>query len=100
MTYLEPSKESLFESIRRSIPSHVEHEEGSALESEGLTFADDGVMLAILVDRGAFMRTLVQRRAAKHRARAEFLKTASSEADLLKAGRIMMDPCLDPARSS
>src|SRR5712691_1576512 len=101
ITHLEPSEESLFESITRSIPSHIWHEERSALGLEGLTFPDDGVMLGELGDRGAFMRKIVESSTRKHQARIDFLKDAfisRGEADLLKAGRIMMDPYHDPAR--
>jgi hypothetical protein len=103
MAYLEDSKELLIDSVLRSLPSHIWHEERSALEIEGQTFPDDGVMLGELGDRGALMRKIVESSARKQRARIEFLKYASisrSEDDLLKAGRIMMDPYLDPTRLS
>ena len=103
MTCLEPRKESLSECIRRSIPSSIEHEERAAAGLELLTFPDDGIMLGELGDRGAFMRKIVESSTRKHQARIDFLKDAfisRSEADLLKAGRIMMDPYLDPARLS
>ncbi len=103
MSYPESSKELLFDSIRRSIPSHIWHEERSALGLEGLAFPDDGVMIGDLGDRGAFMRKIVESSTRKYRARIDFLKDAfisRGEADLLKAGRIMMDPYLDPAQLS
>jgi hypothetical protein len=103
MTCVEPSEESLSYYISRSIPSSIEHEEKAAARLERLTFPDDGVMLGELGDRGAFMRKIVECSIRKHQARIDFLKDAfisRGEADLLKAGRIMMDPYLDPARLS
>ena len=96
----DPVLESQLASIRKSIPLHISYEEKDAREWEGVTFTDGGVSLGELGDRGAFRRKVVEKLVAKSRARAEFLNKASisdSEADLLKAGRLMMDPYLDPA---
>lgn len=103
MTYPEPIKESLNECAWRSIPSSLDYEERSLAGLESLTVPNYGIILSGIGDRGAFLRKIVESSIRKHRARIEFLKEAfisHSEADLAKAGRIMMDPSLDPARLS